>query len=99
LRPPPGPGTSIDVVGAISRADVPLLCDRLHVLLADRSADPVVVCEVSRLVVNLDAVDALARLQLAAVRLGGRITLAGRPPELDELLGICGLSGLFRSDR
>jgi anti-anti-sigma regulatory factor len=91
-----GPVNHLVVGGAIERAEIPVLCERLGRLLAGGASD-VVVCDVSQIVVNLDAVDALARLQLTAGRLGGRITLAGSTPRLDELLAICGLATTFPS--
>jgi hypothetical protein len=75
-----------------------MLCDRLRDLLAGdlREREPVV-CDVSRLVANLEAVDALARLELAARRLGGGITISGASRLLDELIARCGLSSVIRS--
>ncbi len=40
---------------------------------------------------NLEAVDALATLQLVAQRRGMRILLRGVPPALGDLLCLCGL--------
>jgi len=73
-----------------------VLAARLGVLLADGAGEPVV-CDVSRLVVDLQAVDALGRLQVAARRLGGTIALRGATPELGDLLEICGLTSTLPS--
>jgi anti-anti-sigma regulatory factor len=52
----------------------------------------VVVCEVGALKdPDLRTVDALARVQLAAWRLGLVFRLRGRNPELEDLLDLCGL--------
>jgi STAS domain len=104
----PGPRTSLTISGAIDRADVPALVERLRGLLADDARDGVasassregtceVICDVTRLVADLAAVDALARLELAARRLGGRIRLGGASADLVGLLGICGLADVLVS--
>jgi hypothetical protein len=41
-------------------------------------------------------VDALARLQLAAIRQGRRIRLRNASPELGELIAFMGLKGVLR---
>jgi len=54
--------------------------------------DAVFVCDVGALVEpDVAAVDALARLQLAARRSGCRITLQGVAPEMGDLLELMGL--------
>jgi hypothetical protein len=58
--------------------------------------DPVFVCDVGALVEpDVGAVDALARLQLAARRSGCRISLEHVAPELSELLELMGLAEVF----
>jgi STAS domain len=91
LRTPSGRETSLVLVGRIGPTEVRVLVDRVGELLAG-GAGHVVVCDVSRLVVDLGALDGLGRLQLTATRLGGRIALVGASDELDELVGRCGLS-------
>jgi ABC-type transporter Mla MlaB component len=83
--------------GPLARADVPGLCERVRALLEDSDADPLL-CDVSALV-EPDAVtvDALARLQLTARRLGRRIRLRGASPELQELLSFLGLEDVLPS--
>ena len=86
------PGPSLILSGTITPAGLGMLAARLRDLLA--AADGrAVTCEVSRLAVDLGAIDVLARLQLVARRLGGSIALLGASPELEDLLGICGLAG------
>ena len=60
-------------------------------LLNEEEAGPLV-CDVSSLQApDCATVDALARLQLAAGRLGRRISLQGMAPELHELVELGGL--------
>jgi ABC-type transporter Mla MlaB component len=77
--------------GPIDRAIIPALCERLSALLAGTDADHVV-CDVGALA-EPDAVtvDALARLQLKAKRLGYRIWLRHASRELRALLELTGL--------
>jgi ABC-type transporter Mla MlaB component len=80
------------VIGApIACADVPGLCERVRRRAAESDAD-VIVCDVRGLV-RPDAltVNALARLQLTARRLGRRVRLLDAPPELLDLLRFFGL--------
>jgi STAS domain len=95
LPAPSPPSTPLVVSGSIRPAEIPLLCDRLGDLAAAAPGE-LVVCDVSRLVADLKAVDALARLRLTAGRLGVGITLTGASPALDELIAICGLTCLLR---
>lgn len=92
LRPPSGPRTIVlDVRGPIARAGVPALCERVRVLLAARDID-VVTCEVGAIAdPDLVTIDALARLQLAARRLGRSIRLRHARAELQDLLVLTGL--------
>jgi anti-anti-sigma regulatory factor len=92
LRPPSGPRSIVlDVRNPIARAAVPALCERVRVLLAAGVVE-VITCEVGGLTEpDTDAVDALARLQLTARRLGRSIRLRHPRPELRDLLGLTGL--------
>jgi ABC-type transporter Mla MlaB component len=100
LQMGPGPSTIVlSLGGPLARADLPELCHRGAALLAASGAD-VLVCDMSTLgKVDAVAVDAVARLQLTARRLGGRICVRHAPSELEELLRftglaeICGLEG------
>jgi anti-anti-sigma regulatory factor len=92
-RPPPEPSASVVVLsGRIDPGDIPALCERIRVLLQGSDVRPVV-CDVGALV-DPDAVtvDALARLQLTARRLGYRVRLRGACGELQGLLLLMGLS-------
>jgi ABC-type transporter Mla MlaB component len=96
--PPPliEPGASVLILsGSIAHADVAELCERAHALLQRRSPGPII-CDVAT-VVDPDAatVDALARLQLTARRLGGRILLRDPCGELQELISFAGLADVL----
>ncbi len=78
------------VGGPITRADLPGLCERVCALL-ERSAAPVVLCDVSGVVPDAVTIDALARLQLAAQRHGCQVRLRHASSELLELLTFMGL--------
>jgi ABC-type transporter Mla MlaB component len=98
----PGPSTTVlSLGGPLARTDLPALCERGRALLEASGAE-VLVCDASRLVnVDVVALDAFARLQLTARRLGGRICVRHAPVELEELLRFTGLAeicGLFGVD-
>lgn len=92
LRPPPGPRTVVLVVGGpIARGAVRGLCEQVRRLLATRGAD-LITCDVAALApADATAVDALARLQLTARRLGRAIRLRDATDELRDLLTLTGL--------
>jgi hypothetical protein len=75
----------------IGDGDVTRLCSRLTELVRGSDAE-VVVCDVRELAADARSIDALARLQLTARRLGRRIRLHGTSRELDALLSFCGLA-------
>jgi ABC-type transporter Mla MlaB component len=77
--------------GPIAQADLPGLCDRVCALLAGSAATSAT-CNVEGVVPDAVAVDALAKLQLAARRRGCRITLENVSPELCELVAFMGLT-------
>ena len=80
------------VGGPIARTSVPGLCRQVRTLLATRGAD-VVTCDVAAVApADATAIDALARLQLTARRLGRSIRLRNAPDDLRELLALTGLS-------
>lgn len=97
-QPPLPRAATLDVVisGPITRAGIPGLCERGRVLLEGVDAD-LVVCDVGELV-NPDAVtvDALARLELTARRLGRRIRFRHACRELQQLVAMMGLGDVLR---
>jgi len=94
-RPGPG-GTVLIMIGPVTRDGIPALCERARRLLAGCEAGPVS-CDVGALA-EPDAItiDALARLQLTARRLGYRVELQRARGALVELLVLSGLSGVLR---
>ena len=57
----------------------------------------VILCDATELTgPDLETVDALARLQLAAGRRGFEVRLHNVPPDLAELLELCGLAQVLR---
>ncbi len=83
--------------GPIARDDLPGLCERVCALLRERGPGPVR-CEVCDVGADAVTVDALARLQLAARRLGCRVYLCGASPELLELVRFMGLTDVLPCD-
>jgi anti-anti-sigma regulatory factor len=100
LRPRVEPSTTVLVIdGPIALGDIPGFCEEVRLLLAGSDAD-LVVCDVGALAEpDAVAVEALARLQLAARRLGRRVSLRDPSPELQELLAFMGLSRVLRYER
>jgi ABC-type transporter Mla MlaB component len=83
------------ITGPIDRADVPGLCAQLGGLVRG-GAERVVVCDVDALVKpDAGTVDALARLQLTARRVGCQVRLRRTSAELQELLGFMGLQDVL----
>jgi ABC-type transporter Mla MlaB component len=93
--PPPGLVGFFEIEGPVARADIPALCERVRALLEGVDADRLV-CDVGA-ILDPDAVtvDALARIQLTAGRLGRQVRLSGASPELEELLAFMGLSDVI----
>ncbi|MCI0633615.1 MAG: STAS domain-containing protein [Actinobacteria bacterium] len=81
--------------GPIARDDIPALCKRVHAIVDSCDADPVH-CDVGGLD-EPDAltVDALARLQLTALRLGRRLGFEDACGELRDLVELLGLADVL----
>ena len=60
--------------------------------------EPAPIVVVVRGPIGLATVDALARLQLAALQLGGCVCLREAPDELYELLALAGLRNVLRAE-
>lgn len=92
LRAPPERSAIVLVFGGrIARADVPRLCECVRELLERSDAD-LIVCDVGALVdPDAVAVDALARLQLTARRLGRRVKIRHACDKLQDLVVLMGL--------
>jgi len=78
----------------ITRADLPGLCERVCSLLNQSGVD-VASCDVTGVDPDAVTVDALARLQLAAHRLGCQVRLRHASDELLELVHFMGLTDVL----
>jgi ABC-type transporter Mla MlaB component len=83
-------GPVFAVRGPIAPADLPGIYKRVCDLLQEGTAGTVLL-DVGGVAADAVAVDALARLQLAARRHGCRVRLCNATPELLELLAFMGL--------
>jgi anti-anti-sigma regulatory factor len=88
-----GPPAIVMVVGGrITRADIPVLCARVR-RLAEAGPERPMTCDVGAVTdPDVDTVDALARMQLSAQRLGCSIRLRGASEALTDLLVLAGLA-------
>jgi ABC-type transporter Mla MlaB component len=77
--------------GHVDRADVPSLCGRVTAQLEGSGAE-VALCDVGALAADAAAVDVLARIRLAARRLGREVRLRDASDELRQLLAFTGLA-------
>ena len=88
----PSAQIQLGIYGRLDRADIPELCERARILLEGDAANQLV-CDVAAIVVpDAVTVDALARLQLTARRLGRRASIEHASTELRGLLAFMGLS-------
>lgn len=88
---------ALRVPARIAPSDVPALARRMSALLHGTTAGEPgceLRCDVSELVADAPAIDALARLTLIARRRGARLWLCGAQPDLRALLAFAGLSGV-----
>ena len=84
--------------GRIDRADIPGLCERAEAVMTNQ-AQGQLVCDVGAIVApDAVTVDALARLQLTARRLGCQLRVEHASAELRGLLAFMGLSGVVPFD-
>jgi ABC-type transporter Mla MlaB component len=90
----PSDPVTFAVRGPILRDDLAGLCDRVCALF-QRSRAPLVHCHVEGVPADAIAVEALARLQLAARRHGRRVRLCGASRELIALVELMGLSDVL----
>lgn len=89
--PTPGPHVvAFAIRGPITRADLPGLCDHVCAILG--TSGSVISCDVAGVKPDAAAVDALARLQLAARRRGCEVRLRDASGSLLELVELMGLT-------
>ena len=86
---------TLTIRGPLARADLPGLFDRTCEALRGDDVE-LLCCEVGDVAADAVAVDALARLTLAARRHGCRIELRGASPEFLELVAFVGLASVLR---
>jgi ABC-type transporter Mla MlaB component len=85
---------TLAIRGPLDRADLPALLARTRTMLASSNVE-VLRCEVSQLPADAVAVDALARLALAARRSGCRVRVCGASAELRALIAFMGLADVL----
>ena len=78
----------------ILRSDLPGLCERVCAILNGAGAE-IACCDVSGVDPDAVTVDALARLQLAAKRVGCQVRLRGASSDLLELVAFMGLEDVL----
>ena len=82
------------MTGPVARDAIPAICERARRLLQGCDAGPVA-CDVGAIAEpDATTIDALARLQLTARRLGRRVELRSACEELEDLLALTGLLGV-----
>jgi ABC-type transporter Mla MlaB component len=86
---------TLAISGPLERAALPGLLARAHALL-DGGCVEVLCCDVSLLAADAVAIDALARLALAARRSGCRMRVRGACAELRDLVAFVGLGEVLR---
>lgn len=92
--PPRERRTHVLVLNATTCAEVRALCERMRELFEGRAGP--VVCDVAAVAQpDAGALEALARLQLAAIRLGRRLTFVNACDELERLLALTGLGDVL----
>ena len=79
----------------MTRRDVPALCDDVCSLLRESDAE-LILCDVGAVVdADVAAVEALARLHVAARRLGRRMHVRNASPAFEALLAFMGLGDVL----
>jgi ABC-type transporter Mla MlaB component len=90
----PSPTVTLAIRVPLERADLAGLFERTCALLQGGAAE-LLRCEVAGVPADAVAVDALARLALAARRRGCRVRLCGASAELQALVGFVGLADVL----
>jgi len=85
---------TLTIVGPLGREDLPGLYARARALLEGDGVE-LLLCEVSQLAADAVAVDALARVALAARRAGCRAQVRGADAELRALIAFMGLADVL----
>jgi ABC-type transporter Mla MlaB component len=85
---------TLSIGAPLERAQLPALFQRTCSLLEEEGVE-LLQCEVAGVAADAVAVDALARLALAARRRGCCVRLCGATPELRALVGFVGLADVL----
>jgi ABC-type transporter Mla MlaB component len=93
----PPRSATLKITGPLLRGDLPALFARTCALLEGGGVE-VLRCELSGVLADAVAVDALARLALAARGFGCRAILCGASEELLELIALIGLAEVLCED-
>ncbi|MGZ8783553.1 MAG: STAS domain-containing protein [Gaiellaceae bacterium] len=83
--------------GPIARDDLPGLCERVCAVLGEHGPGATH-CDVGSVEPDAVTVDALARLQLAARRVGCEVRLANASAELRDLIALMGLGDVLTDE-
>lgn len=86
----------LEICGPLRREDLAGLYIRACRVLA-QGRSRLWIVDVATVAADAVAVDALARLELAARRHGSRVAIRGGGPEMWELIELMGLRGVFLS--
>jgi ABC-type transporter Mla MlaB component len=87
----------LEIHGPLRRDDLPGLYTRACTVLTRAAQGRFVIVDVATVAADAVAVDALARLALAARRHGCRVTIRGASPEMWQLIELMGLVSVFLS--
>jgi hypothetical protein len=91
--------SSLTLEGHLEASSVPALCERLLALVDERGA-AFVTCDVEALdTCDLVAIEALARIKLAAIRIGRQLRVSGASEQLLDLISFAGLCGVLPTSR
>jgi ABC-type transporter Mla MlaB component len=90
---------AVTVPSPLARAQLPGLLTRTCALLAGDEGCELLLCQVAGVAADAVAVDALARLALAARRSGCEVRLRGASPELIGLIDLIGLADVLRPEQ
>jgi ABC-type transporter Mla MlaB component len=96
VRPSPPSSVTLEIRGPLQRADLPALFERTCALL-EGTRPELLRCAVGSVEADVVAVDALARLALAARRHGAQVHLSGASRELRELVALMGLAEVLET--
>ena len=99
VKPTEGEAPIVIVLSnSIARADIPELCERARKRL-EHGTGRVVICDAGAVTTpDAVAVDAVARLQLTAKRVGCELRLRHACAELEELIALAGLTDVVPVD-